>query len=581
MRDYTARFIQIPMRDGIELGAVLYLPSGAGRVPAVMEMTPYLADNAHSIGVEFAREGLAFVAVDCRGRGGSGGEFMQWRNDGPDGFDAVQWIAEQAWCDGQVGLFGGSYTGWNQWSIADQLPPALKTIVPSAAFMGGVDIPHGGVGSPYMYRWRVTLKGHHISWNLAADTLIFNRIQGDLYRRHGSLLEVPGVIGFEAPGWEDDLVATGWGPIWEARRPSPESLRRLDIPVLSLTGMYDTCLPGTLTHHRRYDEHGGEKAQRQNYLIIGPWDHRGMRGTDRVYALQFGPAAKIDLYALKRRWYRWVFGMGDKPAFLDARVKHYLCEADEWRGADSLDALCGAPKPLFLASDGHATDIFRSGWLADAAADTPADSFVSDPFDFRPLETESRLSRSPELDSHSGAIFPRAYNSLFFIQGGEDPTNAVFCHNTFGQGVIYHSAPLEAPIDLVGEPELRLWLSCDAPDADLCVLLYEVLEDGSTVFLSSDLLRLRHRDGSTDGVPMPSATPTEVRFRNFRFATRRLLRHSRIRLVVRATACSFMQKNLNSATAVHLQKPEEARVARIEVLHDRAHPAALMLPIVK
>ena len=73
MRDYTARFIQIPMRDGIELGAVLYLPAGAGRVPAVMEMTPYLADNAHPVGVEFAREGLAFVAVDCRGRGGSGG----------------------------------------------------------------------------------------------------------------------------------------------------------------------------------------------------------------------------------------------------------------------------------------------------------------------------------------------------------------------------------------------------------------------------------------------------------------------------------------------------------------------------
>ena len=80
---------------------------------------------------------------------------------------------------------------------------------------------------------------------------------------------------------------------------------------------------------------------------------------------------------------------------------------------------------------------------------------------------------------------------------------------------------------------------------------------------------------------MPSKIPTEVRFHNFRFANRRLLRHSRIRLVVRATACSFMQKNLNSATPVHLQKPDEARVARIEVLHDRAHPAALLLPIVK
>ena len=184
--DYTARFISIPMRDGVTLGAVLYLPLGAGRVPAVMEMTPYLADNAHQNGVEFSREGFAFVAVDCRGRGGSGGEFTQWITDGPDGFDAVQWIAEQPWCDGQVGLFGGSYTGWNQWMIAGQLPPALKTIVPSAAYMGGIDIPHGGVGSPYQYRWLVTLKDHHISWNLAADTLIFNRIQGEIYARHGS-----------------------------------------------------------------------------------------------------------------------------------------------------------------------------------------------------------------------------------------------------------------------------------------------------------------------------------------------------------------------------------------------------------
>ena len=244
-------------------------------------------------------------------------------------------------------------------------------------------------------------------------------------------------------------------------------------------------------------------------------------------------------------------------------------------------AVCGKPEPRYLASDGHATDVFRSGWLTDAAADTPSDRFTSDPFDLRPLETERRLSRSPELTSGWGAIFPRAYNSLFFIQGGEDPTNGVFCHNTFGQGVIYHSAPLEAPVDLVGEPELRLWLSCDAPDADLCVLPYEVLEDGSVVFLSSDLLRLRHRDGSTEGTPMPPDTPTEVRFRNFRFASRRLMRHSRIRLVIRATACSFIQKNLNTATPVHLQKPEEARVARIEVLHDLAHPAALLLPIVE
>lgn len=580
MNDYDVRLISIPMRDGITLGAVLYRPEMvAGRVPAIMEMTPYLADNMHQDGIHFARAGFAFVAVDCRGRGGSGGEFAQWIHDGPDGYDAIEWIAQQGWCDGQVGLCGGSYTGWNQWMIAAQLPPALKTIVPSAAFMGGVDIPHGGVGSPYQYRWRLTLKDHHISWNLAADTLTFHRIMGDLYARHESLLEVPNLIGYQTPGWEDDLVATAWGPIWESRRPSAQALASMNIPVLSLTGMYDTCMPGTLVHHQRYDEHGGAPARAQNYLVFGPWDHRGMDGTDQVYGLKFGPAAKLDVPALKLQWYRWVFGLGEKPSFLDSRIKYYVCEADEWRSGESLAGIRGDSKPFYLASDGQATDIFRSGWLTNASVDSPADTFVSDPFDLRPLEAEKHLSKSPELSSGWGAVFPRAYNSLLFIQGGEDPTNGIFCHNTFGQGVIYHSAPLESPVDLVGSPELRLWISCDAPDADLSVLLYEVRDDGGVVFLSSDLLRLRHRDGSTTGEPLPLIEPVEVSFRQFRFASRRLSRHSRLRLVIRATACSFMQKNLNTATPVHEQRPDEARIARIRVLHDAQHPSALLVPV--
>jgi hypothetical protein len=580
MSGYDARFISIPMRDGISLGAVLYRPLDAkAPVPAIMEMTPYLADNLHQDGIVHARAGFAFVAVDCRGRGGSGGEFMQWVHDGPDGYDAIEWIARQPWCDGQVGLGGGSYTGWNQWAIAGTVPPALKTIVPSAAYMGGVCLPRGGIGTPYQYRWRVTLKDHSISWNIAADTLLFNRIQGEIYARNGSLLDVPRILGYAAPGWEDDLVSTGWSPLWESRRPSTEALARLSIPVLSLTGMYDTCQRGALAHHLRFEQYGSEVARARNYLVIGPWDHRGMDGTDQVYGLKFGPAAKLDVPKLKLEWYRWVFGLGERPAFLDSRIKYYVCGDDQWRGGHSLASVLGKPRSLFLASDGQAVDVFHSGWLGDSPVDTPADSFVSDPFDLRPLETESSLSNSPELSSGWGAVFPRAYNSLFYILGGEDPTNGVFCHNTYGQGVIYHSAPLDAPLEVVGEPDLRLWVECDAPDSDIAVLLYEVLEDGGVVFLSSSQLRLRHRNGSPSGESMPANEPVELHFTDFRFTSRRLARNSRLRLVVRAPACSLMQKNLNSATPVHEQQPGEARLAKIRVLHDREHPSALSIPV--
>lgn len=162
--DYDACFVRVPMRDGVDLGAILYRPHGAEYcLPTVMEMTPYLADNLHSEAITYARSGLAFLAVDCRGRGGSGGVFQNLAEDANDGYDTVEWIARQPWSDGQIGLTGGSYTGWNQWIIAGTLPPSLKTIVPSAAFMAGVDLPRGGVGTSYIYRWLLTVKDQSIS----------------------------------------------------------------------------------------------------------------------------------------------------------------------------------------------------------------------------------------------------------------------------------------------------------------------------------------------------------------------------------------------------------------------------------
>ena len=130
------------------------------------------------------------------------------------------------------------------------------------------------------------------------------------------------------------------------------------------------------------------------------------------------------------------------------------------------------------------------------------------------------------MTSGDGAVFPRADNSLLDILGGEDPTNAIFRHNTYGQGVNYHSKAFDEATEIVGEPELRLWLTCDAPDADLAVLLYEVLEDGSVNSLSSDQLRLRYRNGSpaAPGCAAHSAGRFRRRAGAYRQRSRSLLR---------------------------------------------------------
>lgn len=118
--------VRVPMRDGVELSADVYFPpSGEGPWPVILQRTPY--DNTAAlwvnIAVHFARQGYAFVSQDVRGRADSDGEWEPFVNEGPDGYDTIEWIAAQPWCDGQVGMMGGSYCGFVQWVAAKERAP--------------------------------------------------------------------------------------------------------------------------------------------------------------------------------------------------------------------------------------------------------------------------------------------------------------------------------------------------------------------------------------------------------------------------------------------------------------------------
>ena len=124
------RNVRIPMRDGITLGAAVYRPANTdARVPVIATLTPYLADRFHDIGSYFAQHGYVVALIDCRGRGGSGGEFDPWMADANDFYDVLEWLAARPYADGQTATWGGSYGGKNQWAAAGLRPPSLRTSV--------------------------------------------------------------------------------------------------------------------------------------------------------------------------------------------------------------------------------------------------------------------------------------------------------------------------------------------------------------------------------------------------------------------------------------------------------------------
>ena len=134
LRSETVRFLNdvaVPMRDGISLSADVYLPIGDGPWPVLLTRTPYDNTRLVEIGVWWAERGYAYVANDVRGRYDSEGTFVYYHAEVEDGYDTIDWIGQQAWCDGNVGMTGGSYLGQTQYLAAITQHPCSRRFAPA------------------------------------------------------------------------------------------------------------------------------------------------------------------------------------------------------------------------------------------------------------------------------------------------------------------------------------------------------------------------------------------------------------------------------------------------------------------
>ena len=140
------RNVLIPLSDGVNLAADLFLPPAGDPVPCLVSYYPYHKDDLIGALFDhpnryFAAHGYASLLVDLRGLGNSDG--VAWdvghAREADDGAEIVEWAAAQPWCDGSVGMWGMSYGGITSFKTAAVNPPHLKAIVPMC---GGLDHYH-------------------------------------------------------------------------------------------------------------------------------------------------------------------------------------------------------------------------------------------------------------------------------------------------------------------------------------------------------------------------------------------------------------------------------------------------------
>src|SRR5712691_11722481 len=139
--------VSVPMRDGVTLRADVLLSSAEGKFPALIYRTPYgkhFALKEYKTVAKAVARGYAVVVQDVRGRYASEGEFVPYQNEGRDGYDTIESVAKQSWCDGNIGTFGLSYPGAVQWLAAVENPPHLKAMVPAMTFSTGQNFFYAG-----------------------------------------------------------------------------------------------------------------------------------------------------------------------------------------------------------------------------------------------------------------------------------------------------------------------------------------------------------------------------------------------------------------------------------------------------
>ncbi len=133
--------VKVSMRDGVRLSTNIYRPDAEGKFPVLLMRTPY--GNGREGNREahfFAQRGYAVVMQDTRGISDSEGVFDAFQSEGSDGYDTQQWAGEQAWSNGKIGTFGGSYVGFTQWIPAPLQSPYLVTMLPTVTFSDFHDV---------------------------------------------------------------------------------------------------------------------------------------------------------------------------------------------------------------------------------------------------------------------------------------------------------------------------------------------------------------------------------------------------------------------------------------------------------
>ncbi|MCZ7529102.1 MAG: CocE/NonD family hydrolase [Acidimicrobiia bacterium] len=558
---------EMTTRDGVVLSADVYRPEISAKVPAIVMRTPYEKGNTAINQTRYlppltaCEAGFAVVVQDIRGRYASEGEWdivhLHAANV-DDGGDCVEWVASEPWCDGNVGMMGGSYVGVTQLAAAAGQPRSLRAIAPWLL----------GMPADRAMGHSLPLESMTVGWmaGLGIDNVMKKMETGeadpsDLEKlveaivdpaRPSETLPLSDLLNLQTPGNPsysevDEMLV-------HANSEIGSSFDKFTVPALWCFGWYDNA-GGTEMFEQMGREAGTEVARTESRMIIGPWTHN--------YALDFvgqfgvggmGSAAGGGVPSSHLKFFsRHLRGEDvDIPV-----VRYFVMGSNVWKTADDWPIPGTDSQALHLRSGGGANGADGDGRLereAPTAGERP-DTYRYDPMDPVPAWG-----------------FRVMYTGGTVVNGPYEQTRVERRHDV----LCYTTDEYTAPFEIAGDVVLHLWAASSAVDTDWIVKLCVVDRNGLSTNLADGYLRARVRDDWRTPELMEPGTPYEFTISLGQTAYRGEP-GARLRLQVTSSAFPHFARNMNTGNPIH--EDAEGIIAEQTILHDPEHPSRVILPV--
>ena len=591
--------VMMPMRDGVRLATDIYRPKKDEPVPVILSKTPYnfnswqdgeLRIRNYTTAFRYVKQGYAYVVQNERGRYYSEG---QWDILGPpttDGYDAIEWLAEQPWSNGRVVLIGCSSTAEWQMAVTALDPPGLAAVVPMGfgAGIGRVGEYYeqgnwyrGGVHQMLMTAWlydygfiqtaenRPTFPSDMTQEELVKVSKYFDlaaevpEVDWSKALRHLPLMDIIKNLGGPKSVYEDMITRKPNDPAWYKGGLFHDTMSEgFGAPGLWFISWYDISISPNLALVNHVCSHAKDPEVAENqFVVIGPGRHCSFYFTskDIIVGERKMENARFNTQGLIRKWFDfWLKGEDNGILDKTPKFQYYTIGLNKWQSSETWPPQNTEMKTFYLDSQGKANSVFGDGELTlnlPGQEDHP-DMFAYDPDLPVPL--------------HGGGFccMGGEYQAGSFDQQAIEARHDV---------LVYSTEPLKQGVEITGPVEIDLYVSSDAKDTDFTVKLVDVYPDGRAYNLCDTIQRVRYREGYDKEVFMEEGKVYKVPVSTMNTSSYFAPGH-RIRIEVSSSNFPRYARNLNTGGNNYDEK--QGVVAHNKVHHCNAYPSQIRVSVV-